>query len=70
MGRIRLKIREMAAERGWSLKEVAERSGLPYSTVTTYAQRESMTMTDFTAIRRLALTFDIMLDDLVEILEE
>ncbi|MBD0337489.1 MAG: helix-turn-helix transcriptional regulator, partial [Cyanobacteria bacterium Co-bin13] len=49
MGRIRLRIREMAAERGWSLKEVAERSGLPYSTVTTYAQRESMTMTDFTA---------------------
>lgn len=60
----------MAAEQGWTLKEVAARSGLPYSTVTTYAQRESMTMTDYTAIRRLTSVFDVLVDDLVEILEE
>lgn len=70
MGKIRLRIRELATERGWTLKEVSARSGLPYSTVTTYAQRESMTMTDYTAIRRLALVFDVLVDDLVEILEE
>ena len=70
MGRIRLRIRELASEKGWTLKEVAERSGLPYSTVTSYAQRDSMTMTDYTAIRRLALAFDVIVDDLVEILEE
>lgn len=70
MGKIRLRIRELAAEQGWTLKEVAARSGLPYSTVTTYAQRESMTMTDYTAIRRLTSVFDVLVDDLVEILEE
>ncbi|NJL87741.1 MAG: helix-turn-helix transcriptional regulator [Leptolyngbyaceae cyanobacterium SM1_1_3] len=70
MGRIRLRIRELVSEKGWTLKELAERSGLPYSTITSYAQRESMTMTDYTAIRRLAQTFDVMVDDLVEVLEE
>jgi hypothetical protein len=49
MGLIRLKIRELADERGWTLKEVAER-GLNYSTVKNYVQRESMTMTDYKAI--------------------
>ncbi len=70
MGLIRLKIRELADERGWTLKEVAERSGLNYSTVKNYVQRESMTMTDYTAIHKLARAFDVAIEDLVEILEE
>jgi putative transcriptional regulator len=70
MGLIRLKIRELAEGRGWTLKEVAERSGLNYSTVKNYAQRDAMTMTDYTAILRLARVFDVAIEDLVEVLEE
>lgn len=70
MGLIRLKIRELADERGWTLKEVAERSTLNYSTVKNYAQRDAMTMTDYTAIRKLARAFDVAIEDLVEVLEE
>lgn len=70
MGLVRLRIRELAAEKGWTLKEVAERSGLAYSTVTSYVRREAMTTTDFTAIQKLARAFDVMIEDLVEVLEE
>jgi putative transcriptional regulator len=67
---IRLRIREFAEQRGWTLREVAERAGLNYSTVKNYVQRDAMTMTDYTAIRRLAIAFDVSIEDLVEILEE
>lgn len=70
MGLIRLKIRELADERDWTLKEVAVRSGLPYSTVKTYAQRDSMAMTDYTSMLRIARAFDVAIQDLVEVLEE
>ncbi|HEY9708530.1 MAG TPA: helix-turn-helix transcriptional regulator [Oculatellaceae cyanobacterium] len=70
MGLVRLRIRELAAEKGWTLKEVAERSGVNYSTVASYARRGAMTMTDFTAIQKLARAFDVMIEDLVEVLEE
>jgi putative transcriptional regulator len=70
MGLIRLKIRELADERDWTLKEVAERSGLNYSTVKNYVQREAMTMTDYTAILKLARAFGVSIEDVVEVLEE
>ncbi|MFM6192945.1 helix-turn-helix domain-containing protein [Planktothrix sp.] len=56
MGLVRVKVKELAEERGWTLKEVSERSG--------------MAMVDFTALHKLARTFDIMIEDLVEIIEE
>lgn len=70
MGLIRVRVRELAAEKGWTLKEVAERSGVIYSTITTYARRTEMAMVDFTAIHKLARTFDVMIEDVVEIIEE
>ncbi|MBW4563151.1 MAG: helix-turn-helix transcriptional regulator [Mojavia pulchra JT2-VF2] len=70
MGLVRLKIRELAQEKGWTLKEVSDRSGVIYSTVRSYARRSRMTTVDFTAIHKLARTFDVMIEDLVEILEE
>lgn len=70
MGLVRLKIRELAAEKGWTLKEVSDRSGVIYSTVRSYARRPEMAMVDFTCLRRLARTFDVMIEDLVEVLEE
>lgn len=70
MGLVRLRIREFAREKGWSMKEVSERSGLVYSTVRHYARSPGMATVDVTAIVKLARTFDVMLEDLVEVLEE
>jgi putative transcriptional regulator len=70
MGLVRLKIRELAAQKGWTLKEVSDRSGVIYSTVRSYARRPEMAMVDFTCLRKLARTFDVMIEDLVEALEE
>ena len=67
---MRLRVREFAAERGWTLKEVAERSGVGYTTISNYARSPGMAMVDYTALHRLARTFDVMIEDLVEILEE
>lgn len=70
MGIIRLKVRELAAEKGWTIKEVSDRSGVIYSTLRTYARSPGMTMVDFTAIQKLARTFDVMIEELVEVVEE
>ncbi|MBH8574660.1 helix-turn-helix transcriptional regulator [Nostocaceae cyanobacterium CENA369] len=70
MGLVRLKIRELAQEKGWTLKEVSDRSGVIYSTVRSYARRSQMTTVDFTSIQKLARTFNVMIEELVEILEE
>ena len=70
MGLIRLRVREMAAEKGWTLKEVSERSGVIYSTVRTYARCDAMAMVDFTSVQKLARTFDVMIEDLVEVIKE
>jgi len=70
MGLIRLRVRELAAEKGWTLKDVSERSGIPYSTVKNYAQASSFATVDYTALQKLARVFDVMIDDLVEVLQE
>ncbi len=70
MGIIRLRVRELAAEKGWTIKEVSDRSGVVYSTLRTYARSPGMSMVDFTAIQKLARTFDVMIEDLVEVVEE
>ncbi|TAE60156.1 MAG: XRE family transcriptional regulator [Nostocales cyanobacterium] len=70
MGIIRLRVRELAAEKGWTIKEVSDRSGVVYSTLRTYARSPGMAMVDFTAIQKLARTFDVMIEDLVEVIEE
>lgn len=62
----RLRIKELAAERGWTLKEVAERSELPYSTVATYANSPGMTMVNLTSVQKIARVFDVAIEDLVE----
>ncbi|WP_013322728.1 helix-turn-helix domain-containing protein [Gloeothece verrucosa] len=69
MGLIRLRVRELAAERGWTLKEVAERSGVVYSTLRTYARSPGLATVDYTALDKLARTFDVMIEDIVEIVE-
>ncbi len=56
MGLVRLRIREFINEKGWTLKEVSERSGVVYSTLRTYARSPGMTMVDFTINREKAHT--------------
>jgi putative transcriptional regulator len=70
MGLIRLRIKEFATERGWTLKEVAERSGVNYSTLKTYARSPKIATADVTALIKLARTFDVMIEDLIEVVEE
>ncbi|BAS54520.1 helix-turn-helix domain protein [Leptolyngbya boryana NIES-2135] len=66
----RLRIKELATERGWTLKEVAERSELPYSTVATYANSPGMVMVNLLSVRKIARVFDVSIEELVEVLEE
>ena len=70
MGLVRLRIKEFADERGWTLKEVAERSDVNYQTVISYVRRDKMATIDFTAVQKIARAFDVAIEDLVEILEE
>lgn len=65
-----LNIRELAEEKGWTLKEVSDRYGVINSIVRSYTLCSGMTTVDFTAIHRLAHIFDVTIEDLVEIIKE
>ncbi len=67
---IRLRIREFAARENWTLTEVAERSGVPYSTIKTYARSPGMAMVDIGALLKLARIFDVSVEDLFEVVEK
>ena len=69
-GLVRLKIREFAAKEGWTLKEVSDRSGVAYGAVKTYAASPGMAMADINALRKLAQTFDVIIEDLLEVVKE
>ncbi|WP_346292128.1 helix-turn-helix transcriptional regulator [Sphaerothrix gracilis] len=70
MGLIRLKIRELAAERNWTIKEVSERSGVVYSTLKTYTRSAGMATVDLTAVMKIARVFGVTVEELVEMVEE
>ena len=67
MGLVRLRIKEFDDKKGWTLKEVAERSGVHYSTVKTYARLPERATVDLTALCKLAQTFDVLMEDLFDI---
>lgn len=69
MGRIRLRVRELADQKGLTLKEVSARSEIPYATVKNYAQAVLATV-DYTALQKLARVFDVAIEDLVQVIEE
>ncbi|WP_293131922.1 helix-turn-helix transcriptional regulator [Microcoleus sp. bin38.metabat.b11b12b14.051] len=66
---IKLRIREFAAREGWTLKEVADRSGVSYNTVKSYARSPGMTMADIGALLKLARTFDVSIEQLLDFVE-
>lgn len=53
MGLVRLRIRELAQKKGWTLKEVADRSDVPYSTVRSYVCRDKMAMIDYATVQKM-----------------
>ncbi|MBD1805291.1 helix-turn-helix transcriptional regulator [Microcoleus sp. FACHB-SPT15] len=67
---VRLRIKEFAARENWTLTEVAERSGVPYSTIKTYARSPGMAMVDIGALLKLARIFDVSVEDLFEVVEK
>ncbi|OUL30855.1 transcriptional regulator [Nostoc sp. RF31YmG] len=68
MGRVRLRIRELAQKRGWTLQDVANRAGVNYNTVKSYARRDDgMSTVDLSAVYKIALAFDITIEDLMEL---
>lgn len=70
MGYVRLRIRELAEQRGWTIKDVADRSGVNYNTVKSYIQRDALNTVDLSAVYKIARAFEVTLEDLVEVLEE
>jgi transcriptional regulator with XRE-family HTH domain len=70
MGYVRLKIRELAEQRGWTLKDVANRSGVNYNTVRSYVQRGALNTVDLSAVFRIAQAFEVTLEELVEVVED
>jgi transcriptional regulator with XRE-family HTH domain len=70
MGLVRLRIQEFADERGWTLTEVSKRSGVGYSALRNYARSPGLATVDITALHKLARTFDVLIEDLYEIVQE
>lgn len=70
MGLVRLKIRELADEKGWTLKDVADRANVPYSTVRHYARSQGLATVDLTSIQKIARIFDVLIEDLIEVIED
>ena len=50
MGYVRLRIRELADKKGWSLKDVSDHSGVNYNTVKSYVQRGTLNTIDLSAV--------------------
>jgi len=67
---VRLRIRELAAENGWTMTEVATRSGIQYSTLKSYARSPGMAMADIGALLKLARTFDVSIEELLDFVEQ
>lgn len=69
-GLVRLRIKELAAKEGWTLKKVSDRSKVAYGTIKTYAVSPGMAMADINALRKLAQTFNILMEDLFEVVQD
>ena len=69
MGYVRLRIRELADKKGWSLKDVSDHSGVNYNTVKSYVQRGTLNTVDLSAVYKIAKAFGVTIDDLVEVVE-
>lgn len=69
MGLVRLRIRELAEKKGWTLKDVANHAGVNYNTVRSYVVRGELNTVDLSAVYKIARAFEVSIDDLVEVVE-
>jgi len=63
-------MRQLAAENGWTLTEVATRSGVHYSTLKSYARSPGMAMADIGALLKLAPTLDVLIAELWDLIQQ
>ena len=70
MSLFRVRVRELAKERGLKLKDVSERSGVNYNTVKSYARTDVMSTADVVALIKIMRVFGVSIEELVEIIEE
>lgn len=70
MGLIRLKIYELASEKGWTMKEISDRSGVTYASLVRYANSSGLASMDVTSVHKLARVFDVLVEDMYEIVRE
>ncbi|MEO3706881.1 helix-turn-helix domain-containing protein [Trichormus azollae] len=70
MGLVRLRVKEFAAEKGRKLKEVLERSGIAYTTLKNYGKSPGLATVDVTSLQKLARTFEVLIEDLYDVVEE
>jgi putative transcriptional regulator len=70
MGKVRLKVREFADLKGWTLREISDRSAIPYATIKKYAKAPTLATVDYTALIKLARVFEVEVSDLIEVIEE
>jgi len=70
MGLVRFRIREFAEEKGWTLKDLADLSEVPYSTVRHYARSEGLATVDITSIQKIARTLEVFIEELMDVVKE
>ncbi|MEG5057083.1 helix-turn-helix transcriptional regulator [Microcoleus sp. A2-C5] len=70
MGLVRFRIRELADQKGLTLKDVADRPDVPYSTVRHYARSEGLAAVDITSIQKIARTLDVLIEELMNVVKE
>lgn len=70
MSLFRVRIREFAKMQNLRLIEVANRSGVNYNTVKSYARLEAIKMADVVALIKIARVLGVTVEELVEIIEE
>ncbi len=68
MGRVKLRIQDLADAKGWTLEEVANRAGVQYEIVEDYSQNILITV-DLSIVYKIARVLEATLQDLVEVLE-
>lgn len=66
MYKVRVRVRELCKERGWSINELSRRASVTYSTVRRYAT-QSMPKVDMDSVCRVKAAFNCSWDELLEI---
>ncbi|MEH2445487.1 MAG: helix-turn-helix transcriptional regulator [Nostoc sp.] len=70
MGRVRLRTRELAQKRGWTLQDVADHAEVNYNTVKSYARRDDgMNTVDLSAVYKIARALEVTIEELIELME-